>query len=255
MSELLENFIKPNIITEENLSTDFTKMLSKYVNFELITDYKGDLARGLPISLEKVDGFLLKNKHPGCKTFIREIFKKIRYVPIEDETRLDDPEIRHNFLVKVFAFAELRDTLDNLKSIRELLDFHQRYKYTLMSYSQKRLKILGRLLANQNKLELNSVVSIYKENFYEAFIKEPSRKSHINVLQHIYGYFSEYISYEEKIHFFEILEKYEEGLLPLIVPLEFVRTYSQKFEFEYLIIQRYLYPYPEELLRYKTHSR
>ncbi len=216
-------------------------------------------------SLKDVDGFLLKSKSPSCGfsgtnnyyekdgkrfsykgkgIFARKVLEKFPQIPIEDEGRLKDDEIRYHYLLRVFSFFELK----NLKSIKEILEFHQNYKYLLMAYNQKELKFLGQLLAGYNKKNLKEILENYKSHFINAFSRKPKKASHINVLLHIYGYFKDKINEKEKRHFLNLIEKYKEDKIPLNLIIEILKNFALRFENNYLLNQKYLNPFPEELL-------
>jgi len=258
----------PIIIIKEDESY---KLYQPKNNLDL-TDRMKDFSERFLSSLKEVDGFLLRSKSPSCGVlgtkifedpyssipieegkglFAKKVFERFGYLAIEDEVRLKDLEIRNHFLTKIFAFAELRKTLNNNTSIKELINFHQRYKYLLMAYNQKILRTLGRLIATQRDLEIYDLISTYKEEFRKAFLNMPSRGSHINVLQHIFGYFSKYLNTKEKEDFYNLLDKYREGSIYLTEIIKLIREYNFRFKNSYIINQRYLYPYPEELLFYK----
>ncbi len=161
-------------------------------------------------SIDGIDGFILKGKSPSCGysgtkiyrdknakdiikigsgLFAMAVKEKFPDIPVEDELRLNNEEIRHHFLTRVFAFAEMRNLEKNIKSIKQLIEFHTNYKYLLMLYNQANLVKLGKIVAGYKKGNLDSIVSEYTKIFYTSFRRKPGIKKYINVIQHIYGYF------------------------------------------------------------------
>ncbi|GBD39430.1 hypothetical protein HRbin37_01712 [bacterium HR37] len=218
-------------------------------------------------SISEVDGFLLKAKSPSCGVHNTKIFSPDTGIPIgkgsglfaqrvidlfpglpvEDEMRLKNYWIRRNFLTKIFAFADLRFMLKETRNIKELILFHQRYKYLLMLYNQKGSKTLGQLIANWKSKGFEKTLKEYGILFRNLFHRKPPIKAHINVLQHIYGHFSDKINRGEKLHFQKLLEKLQNGSLELDAVIEYVKGFVYRFDDEYLKSQAYLSPYPEEL--------
>lgn len=214
-------------------------------------------------SLPQLDGFILKAKSPSCgvgstklykngsivgKTygfFAEEIKKKFPYLPLEDEGRLRDEGLRQNFLIKIFSFCELRNLLENPEP-RNLVLHHSKYKYLLMTYSQKTLKELGQLVAN-GSMPFKDKIVMYSKKFYEAFSKKPSMKRHANTLMHIMGHISKKISSKERSHLIGLINKYIDGKIQLKVVIELLKNLAFRFESEYILIQKYLEPYPEDL--------
>ncbi|MCX7942373.1 MAG: DUF523 and DUF1722 domain-containing protein [Dictyoglomaceae bacterium] len=218
-------------------------------------------------SIKEVDGFILKAKSPSCGVkdakLYQENFKNIigktdglftkivretyPYLPVEDEGRLHDFWIRQNFLTKVFAYADFRALKNKIEKVKDLIKFHQNYKYLLMLYSPSNLKKMGYLIANWDRKGLEETLREYEKLFRDTFLKNQSIKSHINVIQHIYGHFSDLLKSNEKKHFQNLIKKLREDKIYLKIILELIRNYVYRFEDEYLSKQRYLYPYPEEL--------
>ena len=70
----------------------------------------------------------------------------------------------------------------------------------------------------------------------------------VNVLQHIMGYFKKLLSADEKVELIEVVGPYQQGPVPVIVPIVLLRHYARKYRESYLLSQLYLNPYPEELM-------
>jgi len=240
-------------LVQTETSKDLTEAMNKYIE-EVIK------------SLGEVDGFILKSKSPSCGVGSAKIYKNDKvigrgdgffasavkrtfpYLPVEDENRLKDKEIRKHFLTKIFAFSELRALITSNPSIKKLIEFHTKYKYLLMTYNQKNLKELGRIVADA-QIGLEEKLSKYKIVFYQSFLKKPSSKKHFNTILHILGHISKELTKEEKKHLIDSVEKYKKGLLDLETIFELLKYLSIRFKNQYLLIQKYLSPYPEELER------
>lgn len=219
-------------------------------------------------SLEEVDGFLLKSKSPSCGVsntkvyadpegkefygkgkglFALRVLERYEDLPVEDEGRLRNPELRDHFLTRLFALADLRESFSNLEEVSQLMNFHQRYKYMLMAHSQTKLKAMGRLVASANKNNLREVLEEYKKLFKEALRRRPTVGQHVNTITHIFGHLSSRLKPSERAHFLKLVEDYKKGRTERKLLVEFLRSYAYRFESDYLITQTYLNPYPEEL--------
>lgn len=214
-------------------------------------------------NLKDIDGFILKSKSPSCgvsstklyvnnsivgKTdglFAEAMKRKFPHLPIEDEGRLRDGGIREHFLTRIFIFAELREFL-KAPTPRGLVEFHSRYKYLLMAYSQKNLKELGQLVAD-GKMPFNEKIDRYSVKFYQSFNRRPNRKQTLNVLNHMFGHISRDINQKERNHLIDLFEKYRKGLIGLEVIVELLKSFAYRFENQYLLYQKFLEPYPIEL--------
>ncbi|MCX7995474.1 MAG: DUF523 and DUF1722 domain-containing protein [candidate division WOR-3 bacterium] len=211
-----------------------------------------------------IDGFVLKSKSPSCGITSANYYKDDKIagrtdgffaegvknhfpeLPAEHEGRLKNLELREHFLIRIFSYAEFRRLEENLDA-GELVKFHTRYKYLLMTYSQKNLKEMGKIVAD-GKTRIEERISIYKKLFYNSFIRRPSRSKHFNTFLHIYGYFSKGLNQDEKKHFLSLLDKYKNGTAELSTILEMIKNFSYRFSDTYLLSQKYINPFPEELI-------
>lgn len=233
-----------------------------------VTDLMQQFATSFLSTLQGVDGFILKAKSPSCGVsgtkiykdtmgsifhskgkglFATEVINKFGYLPIEDEGRLRDEDIRENFLIRIFTLARFREMLSNNVSIQKLIQFHQENKYIMMTYNQRKLSQLGRIVAGYKKGAFEKTLNDYKTVFYTAFTRKPSQKQHVNTILHIFGYFSDKLNSNEKKHFLHLLDQYREHKISRIVIIELLRNWAHRFNDTYLLSQQYLDPYPEEL--------
>jgi uncharacterized protein YbgA (DUF1722 family)/uncharacterized protein YbbK (DUF523 family) len=219
-------------------------------------------------SLKAVDGFILKGRSPSCGTkdvkvylgkskatgsikgqgiFAEQVFKRYPYLAIEEEGRLTNFRIREHFLAKLYTMCSYRQ-MEKTGNMAALVKFQAENKYLLMAYNQKEQKVLGRIVANHEKLPVASVISSYKEHLGIAFFRIPRYSNYINVMMHIFGYFSEYLSSPEKTFILDSFEKYKSGKISLSVPINILKSYVIKYNDSYLLEQSIWAPFPEELM-------
>jgi uncharacterized protein YbgA (DUF1722 family) len=79
-----------------------------------------------------------------------------------------------------------------------------------------------------------------------AQLTTPAR--HVNVMQHIAGYFHEFLDLAGRAELAGLIEDYRKELAPLIVPITLICHYARLFDVEYLKGQVYLEPHPKELM-------
>ena len=225
-------------------------------------------------SLEEVDGFILKRSSPssgfknvkiysmiekspsvgkGPGFFGEAVLQKFPNLAIEDELRLLNLRIREHFLTKLFALASF-GVVKKSGKIRELVKFQSENKYLLTAYSQKELRILGKIAANQEEKSFQEMLGDYEVHLYSALARAPSVGSYVNVMLKIMGYFSHQLSRDEKSFFLDSVEKYRAGRLPLSALLSILRAWIVRFEQEYLSTQSILAPYPEQLTELEVDS-
>lgn len=103
--------------------------------------------------------------------------------------------------------------------MRNLVQFYAKNKFLLMSYNQKELSVLGKVVANHERKQLKDVFKKLEIHLYSAF-ENPARKpSNLNVIMHALGYFSKKVSLVER-NFFLIHWKNIREQVPLSIPLK-----------------------------------
>ena len=216
---------------------------------------------------DELCGFILKSKSPTCGLervkvyqdkespsekkgvgiFAGKVKEKFPLLPLEEEGRLNDPWLRENFLMQIFAYKHFFEFLKSKPALKDLIDFHTSYKYLIYSKSQYSYKELGNIVANHNKKSIEEVLSLYKVSFLKAISQKGSISKTYNVLLHIFGYFKKLITREEKQEILESIKEFKEGIIPLIAVIKLLNIYTKRFQLDYLSQQKFLNPYPKEL--------
>ena len=215
---------------------------------------------------ERLDGFVFKAKSPssgmervkvydrkgvpknsGVGVFARIFMEHFPLLPVEEEGRLNDPGLRENFITAVFTLKRWRLLCARGRTAGNLVEFHSDHKLLLLAHSEKIYRDLGRLVAAAGTLPAEELFSRYQSDLQEALSLKTTVKKHINVLQHILGYFKRDLSADEKREALELIDRYRNGLVPLIVPLTLLNHFIRKYDQPYLQRQVYLNPHPQEL--------
>ena len=169
-------------------------------------------------------------------------------MPIEDEEGLQDPGLRENFIERLFVYQRWQELLAEGGTIGQLVLFHSRHKYLLMSHSTKHLKTLGSLVAEPRKYKRPELAEQYFRLLMEGMKLHVTIRKHTNVLQHMAGYFKKQLFSTEKLELLEVITHYHRGLVPLIIPITLINHYVRKYDDPYLKEQYYLNPPPLELM-------
>ena len=168
-------------------------------------------------------------------------------LPVEEDGRLNDPVLRENFLTRVFAYSDWQQLRREGLTRRALIDFHSRYKYLLMAHNPVQYKTLGNLLGNMGQTDPEELGPRYFSELMAALKKCATRRTHTNVLQHIFGYLKQVISAEDKQEVLHVIGQYRLGIVPLVVPLTLLKHYFRQYPDPYIAQQVYLQPHPENL--------
>lgn len=185
-------------------------------------------------------------RNDGIGIFARAVLERFPFLPVEDDGRLNDEKLRENFIERVFVMQRWHELLAKDLSLAALQEFHAGHKYLIMAHCPATQKQLGTVLA-QGKGNPR-IHGDYLAALAPALAKIATPKKNSNVLLHIMGYFKKYLSHDEKAELLEIIDKYHEGILPLIVPITMMNHYVRRYRPEYLIRQVYLNPHPGELM-------
>lgn len=187
----------------------------------------------------------------GIGLYAHTLMQALPLLPVEEDGRLNDPHLRENFVMRVYAYHEWQQLLASGVSRGALVAFHSRYKYLLLAHHPGAYKELGRYLGSMVQWPLEHVAERYGAGLMAALKQRASRKNHANVLQHLQGYFKKQLTTAQKAELHESIDNYRRGILPLLAPMTLLRHYLREHPNDYLQQQVYFSPYPQELaLRY-----
>ncbi|WP_274953995.1 DUF1722 domain-containing protein, partial [Negativicoccus succinicivorans] len=160
-----------------------------------------------------VDGFILKSKSPSCGVkdvkiypknqkcsisnkgqgiFSSKIIEKYSTIPIEDEGRLKNYNIRDEFLTKIF-------TINNLKCENSILDFHNKNSLLLKSYDEEIYNDLNNIIIKENMDEDDK--TLYKNKVYEILNNKRDKSKRLNLIKNIFEKYKTYLSKNEINYF------------------------------------------------------
>lgn len=252
---LIGDFQHPRLVTIKS-GKDHTKAL------ETVTTNRIEELKAMDLS-----GYVFKKDSPSCGVqrvriynehgmpgrkgaglFARAFIERFPLIPVEEEGRLCDPPLRENFIERVFCYRRYQDLLSSGATRQGVVRFHTIHKYLLLAHSERQYQELGRLVGQAERHPPKEFALRYGDLFMKALAVKATVRKHVNVLQHILGYFKERLGAQEKIELLGVIDDYHRGLIPLIVPLTLIRHYVQIFDVGYVRDQVYLNPHPKELM-------
>jgi uncharacterized protein YbgA (DUF1722 family) len=161
---------------------------------------------------------------------------------------MHDPELRENFIERIFVFKRWKEFKEKGGPLRDLIDFHSDHKLLVLAHSPKHYTVLGRLVAEARKYRPDKLHYDYLSALMEGLRFIATTKKNTNVLTHILGYFKKHLAQDDRHELLEVIETYHKGLIPLIVPIMLLKHYVSKHDEPYLRRQLYLNPHPIELM-------
>lgn len=188
-------------------------------------------------------------KKEGTGVFTARVLEHWPRLAVEEEGRLNDPLLRHQFLVRAFGAARLDELFDGRWRLGDLVAFHSREKYLLMAHRPTAYVALGRLVAGGKALDHAELEASYRHQFLDALSERAGRGRHVNVLEHMAGYFKDRAHDEARRNLLETVQRFAAGDCSLLEPLTLLRHMIRQYQLPYLQQQTYLEPYPAPLLR------
>ncbi|GAB4363721.1 MAG: DUF523 and DUF1722 domain-containing protein [Deltaproteobacteria bacterium] len=182
----------------------------------------------------------------GAGIFTKAFLDRFPLIPVEEEGRLRDPVLREMFIEKVFTLRRFRDLLARGKTRGGLMAFHADHKLLLLSHGRKVYSEMGRLVARAKEIPTPELFARYQSLLMEALSAKPTPKKCSDVLLHMLGHFKKLLSPDEKQELLEVIDRYRNRLVPLIVPVTLIRHHVRKHRVEYLARQVFLDPHPAE---------
>ena len=248
-----------NRIYQKATETDFTDEMLDYAD-NLFEKHR-----------DSVDGFILKERSPSCGisnvkyyssekskissgkdigVFGKKVLEEFENYPIINEGRLRNFTLRERFLTKLFTFARFKKVIENNK-MKDLIKFHSEHKYLLQSFNEEKMRQLGSIAANHEKNQTEKVINDYYKILKEVFNETQSEGKNANILQHCFGFISEYLTKEQREHFLDTLKHYRNNKYPLSVLQKMLESWIIQHNVNYLKNQYYFKPYPLELMTIK----
>ena len=223
--------------------------------------------RTAALANDDLSGYVLKKDSPSCGMervriyavngmpardgrglYADALMRRFPNLPIEEEGRLNDARLRDNFIERVFAYRRLRRFFAGRWTVGGLVAMHTVHKLQLLAHAPRAYAELGRMVANASTIPRADLRDRYESGFMDALKKIATPARHVNVLQHMAGYFRDRLDAESRRELAAVIEDYRSGLVPLIVPITLVRHHVRTLDIAYLRGQLYLEPHPKELM-------
>ncbi len=192
------------------------------------------------------------NRKAGTGIYTAELMKRFPWLPVEEDGRLHDPELRENFMQRICALHELNQLRREGLTRKGLIAFHSRYKLLLLAHSQPQYRELGPFVAGLHQWQdLEAFFVEYRQRLMNLLSHPATRRNHTNVLMHIQGYFRKQLNARQREELSALIDRYRRGTQPLLAPVTLLKHYLAEYPDDYLAQQRYFDPCPEALcLRY-----
>jgi uncharacterized protein YbgA (DUF1722 family) len=202
------------------------------------------LNRDFGVRRYDADGNRLQAKESPL--FAQRIRAAYPHLPIEEEGRLNDPALRHQFLVRVFAAHRAQLLRASATKIRDVMVFHRSEKLLLMAHNPPAQRQLGRLIGQWDG-QTSGLVDAYVPAFLRALRQPTHRGRMVNALQHMAGYLRGGGDDAPRYEVNAAIARFQSGHSDARDACTLLRHHIRHQEVTYLADQTILAPYPPEL--------
>jgi uncharacterized protein YbbK (DUF523 family)/uncharacterized protein YbgA (DUF1722 family) len=190
-------------------------------------------------------GNRLPSNGPGL--FAAHVLETFGDLPVEDEGRLNDPGLRHQFLIRLFAAHRVQQLRMPRTTRADVMEFHRKEKLLLMAHSPARQKELGRLIANATGAT-QELVERYRHLFLQTLSEKTHRGRIVNVFQHMAGYLRGHLDQADTTELIDAIAAFADGLRSASAVWTLLNHHLRKCKVGYLLDQTVSESYPPQLL-------
>lgn len=214
--------------------------------------YGRRMARTLP----DISGYIFKSRSPSCgigKVPVRgsgagargiyaAAFMAARpLLPVEDEDRLHDIQVRENFIQRVLVYHRWQQEVARSVSAARLVDFHMAHKLVVMAHGRSHYQRLDSLVAAIGTRPIHGLARAYVQQLMRALARPATAKRQSNVLLHLMGYLKPWLNAQAQAELLTQIHAYSRGQVPRAVPLTLLRRYFRHYPHDDVRRQVYLY--------------
>ena len=211
-------------LIDYNSKNDYTNQM---------TEFSEEFINGL----DDIDGFILKSRSPTCGLkdakvyyrgnkcsirsnengfFSQKIIDKYDYLPIENEGRLKNYNIRDNFFTRIFF-------INNLKNNKNIIEFHKNNLLLLKSYDEESTNEVSDIL-NENRME--DQVHQYKEKVLNIVSNQRKKENKLSIIIKVFEKYKNMLNEEEINMFNGLIESYENQRIPFSTLEVVIKMYA-----------------------------
>ncbi|MDX1796258.1 MAG: DUF523 and DUF1722 domain-containing protein [Hydrogenovibrio sp.] len=223
------------------------KLLAKHIDGAVVK------SRSPSCGLERIKVYQPNGEWHGSKDpmvaglFTETLRQAAPLLAIEEEGRLQDAWLRESFMLQAFTSARWRELIEADPSLADFQRFHRDHKYLLLSKNEVLYRQMGPLVANTTQQNLEQSMALYQQKLLELLAFRSKRGQVRNVLDHVYGYFKDRLTDDEKQHYRETVTEFIEGIVPLIAVIKLLEQFLKHYGSDYLQTQVFFHPYPADL--------
>lgn len=208
-----------------------------------------------------ISGFVFKRGSPSCGVesvprvsgqgvqladgrgvFAAALIARLPDLPVAEESRLEDPPWRLNFIECVRVYHRWQRLLALGLDHAALMGFHARHKLSLLARDEAAYRRLGPLVARAGGSDLARVADDYFSALMAAMRRLPTPGAEVNVMQHVLGFFRDDMTAGQRAELLEAIEDCRRERSGPEQALALIRRQLARHPHDWLLQQYYLYP-------------
>lgn len=243
---------QPRAVVQDDDRRDITEPLREY-------------GRTIANTITDISGYILKSRSPSCGMerikvydhnnvpsastggiFASAFIKSRPLLPVEEERRLNDPDLHDNFIERVFTYYRWNHQVAGSNRMCDLVEFHTAHQFLIMAHDQNAARELERMVACAAD-EPARVMGEYFTMLMQIMKKPIRRSNRVNALHHITDFFKNKLNDNDCRELSEAIEGYRTGSLPVIAALTLIRRHLRRNPGDFLENQHFLDSQTEKL--------
>ena len=179
-------------------------------------------------------GYIFMEQSPSCGLFTVKIYPQEKgsviengrglyakvitdiqpLLPVEESRRLEDLQVRESFMTRVFAYSDWQQLQSKGITLPLLIDFHKRYKYSLMAHSPGNYLLLESLLENANGVSLDGLAQQYFSGLMKSLQQLATPETHLAVCFEIQRSLKNYLTVCDNNKLTQLIDQYSNNKIP-----------------------------------------
>ena len=254
------------VVSDDGVSRELYQPASGSVYTDQMVSFANEWTTNYP----DLDGFILKSRSPSCGLrdvkirsdredgpvhdfrgtgmFAEAILDQYPDHAVEDERRLENPEFREHFLVKLYCLADLREA-EHDGSPEAMRAFVVRHSWLFRAYNLYAFRKLDDLsVTYHQRRRAKRAWEGCRELVGRILARRSSRRCHVRVMNEAIDAMAMQISDARREKFARLERDYLNGQLPRGVLIGVLRDWSQQYHLHDVSEQSYFSPFPSEFL-------
>ena len=187
-------------------------------------------------------------KRDGRGLFVSMVAAAMPNLPLEEESRLREPERREHFVERVCAYHRLRSLFRGRWNRGKVIEFHHRNELSLMLHSARGARKLDKLVASIADLPRPAFRQQYETVFMSALGRFASKNRRLRFLEHLDRRLAGHLDSSSRNELRSAIEGFRGGQARWIRAMGLIGGHARRLGLAGLGGQDYFQPHPLEAM-------